>query len=442
MKVLFLASTFFVLSVSANVTISDVYTTNTSSPDEISANGNYVVKEFRTQNTSTSSVSQNGAVSSFSNHFQWAMAHRVNQPEAPNFALIYLRQVNYEISFTVNDPLNLGYIIDVNQVVKGIVSANREEPIQVGMSAGILLGRIDDGSGPVLKTNLAVFGGGVNISGTDLVTYKEKVNFRESDYQTASYSGTRTFKISFASKPSPAGTSVFQNYGGGETSLRYGLETIHQSNGDTSRPDFQFTGYSGLGAEIPSDLGHKVNIRVTALQTILDSDQDGIADENDNCPLTFNPDQSDVDGDGVGDVCDNCVETPNSDQLDSNGNGIGDACDYIDVSYAIFPKKIKCDSNGKLPMGVFSTQDFDATQIDLNTLLFQDIPVTQDNNKLKTEDLDADGDQDLILHFNRSDICYALEAEPTKTDVEVMLEGETTSGDKFRGTTIIQILKK
>ncbi|MEA1868256.1 MAG: thrombospondin type 3 repeat-containing protein, partial [Thermodesulfobacteriota bacterium] len=37
-----------------------------------------------------------------------------------------------------------------------------------------------------------------------------------------------------------------------------------------------------------------------------DSDGDGVPDEMDNCPDTYNPDQSDSDGDGIGDACDNC----------------------------------------------------------------------------------------------------------------------------------------
>ena len=35
-----------------------------------------------------------------------------------------------------------------------------------------------------------------------------------------------------------------------------------------------------------------------------DTDDDGIADNEDNCPETFNPDQADRDGNGVGDACD------------------------------------------------------------------------------------------------------------------------------------------
>lgn len=437
--ILFSLTCFYSTSVFSNVTITNITTANTSSANEIIANGNNVVKEFRTQNTSTSSVVQDGAESSFSNHFQWAMAHRVDQPDAPNYALIYLRQVNYSISFTVNDPNNLGYTIDVNHILKGIASAKRDEPKQVSMFAGILLGRLDDGNGAVLKSNLAVYGGNVNIYGDDPVTYKETIISRESDFSSASYSGTKTFTISFGSSPSPAGTSVFQNFGGGETSLRFGLETQHQSNGDSTTPDFQHTGYSGSGNEIASDLGHKVNITVTALSTIVDSDNDGIEDSVDNCPLTPNTDQADIDGDGIGDACDNCPEAFNPDQADSNGNGIGDVCDFIDVSFSIFPKKLNCKSNGVLPMGIYTTEDFDATDVNLSSLSFQDVPVVEEHDQLHTEDLDSDGDQDVTLHLDKNDVCYALDSYPTKTDIEVELTGETNSGVKFKGSTTIQI---
>jgi len=41
-----------------------------------------------------------------------------------------------------------------------------------------------------------------------------------------------------------------------------------------------------------------------------DTDDDGVPDIEDNCPLIPNPDQRDRDGDGVGDVCDNCIGAP------------------------------------------------------------------------------------------------------------------------------------
>ena len=46
----------------------------------------------------------------------------------------------------------------------------------------------------------------------------------------------------------------------------------------------------------------------------IDSDDDGIANDQDNCPDGYNPDQADADGDGVGDVCDNCPSVANANQ--------------------------------------------------------------------------------------------------------------------------------
>ena len=35
----------------------------------------------------------------------------------------------------------------------------------------------------------------------------------------------------------------------------------------------------------------------------VDTDNDGLTDDQDNCPNTPNPDQEDTDGNGVGDAC-------------------------------------------------------------------------------------------------------------------------------------------
>ena len=59
----------------------------------------------------------------------------------------------------------------------------------------------------------------------------------------------------------------------------------------------------------------------------VDDDEDGIANEEDNCPVAANADQADADEDGIGDVCDNCVDTSNPDQEDTDEDGIGDACE-------------------------------------------------------------------------------------------------------------------
>jgi len=60
-----------------------------------------------------------------------------------------------------------------------------------------------------------------------------------------------------------------------------------------------------------------------------DNDFDGRCADVDNCPVVYNPSQTDTDGDGFGDAnpCDNCPFDYNPSQLDSDGDLRGDACD-------------------------------------------------------------------------------------------------------------------
>jgi hypothetical protein len=61
-----------------------------------------------------------------------------------------------------------------------------------------------------------------------------------------------------------------------------------------------------------------------------DTDQDGVTDLVDVCPLLANPGQQDADHDGRGDICDDCPSVPNPQQTDTDGNVLGDNCQDAD----------------------------------------------------------------------------------------------------------------
>jgi hypothetical protein len=81
--------------------------------------------------------------------------------------------------------------------------------------------------------------------------------------------------------------------------------------------------------EILSNDPARPEVRVpVCIDVVLDSDEDGVLDPFDNCPMVPNPGQEDAgDGDGVGDACDNCPTAVNPGQQDADRDGTGDDCD-------------------------------------------------------------------------------------------------------------------
>ncbi|MEM7247802.1 MAG: hypothetical protein AAF533_20865 [Acidobacteriota bacterium] len=95
-----------------------------------------------------------------------------------------------------------------------------------------------------------------------------------------------------------------------------------------------------------------------------DQDDDGIPDDEDDCPCVGNPLQDDIDSDGVGDACDNCPDDANPDQADADGDGTGDACDDCpDNPTRVIPGPCGCkaictsyDFDGLAPGTIVTTQ--------------------------------------------------------------------------------------
>ncbi|MFH1807579.1 MAG: thrombospondin type 3 repeat-containing protein [Pseudomonadota bacterium] len=117
--------------------------------------------------------------------------------------------------------------------------------------------------------------------------------------------------------------------GGGDGSAGDGAQTT-DANARDSTP--------AVDGSIP-DIGLD---SAMGLDQFVDTDNDGIADTTDNCPMIQNVDQHDLDLDSIGDACDddrdgddelnatdNCPDVANSGQVDSDGDGLGDACDPV-----------------------------------------------------------------------------------------------------------------
>jgi hypothetical protein len=105
-----------------------------------------------------------------------------------------------------------------------------------------------------------------------------------------------------------------------------------------------------------------------------DSDGDGVADSEDNCPSVPNPDQTDTDGDGRGDACDRCLTVnkagSGSGTVISDPAGIfcgGDCTEVYDdgttVTLTAYPGVNSyfvgwsgdCDANGQVTMDADKT---------------------------------------------------------------------------------------
>jgi hypothetical protein len=111
---------------------------------------------------------------------------------------------------------------------------------------------------------------------------------------------------------------------------------------------FDWDGFAARDAVVAESAAYVQGIQVNFPFCNLDSDEDGINSDVDNCPTVPNPLQEDTDGDGRGDACDFCDETvepdtdgdgicdsvdacPGDDFLDTDTDGVADGCDLCPV---------------------------------------------------------------------------------------------------------------
>jgi hypothetical protein len=104
----------------------------------------------------------------------------------------------------------------------------------------------------------------------------------------------------------------------------------------------------------------------------------------------------------------------------------------IDVKPGCLPNAINLKSRGVIPVAILSDGDFDApSMVDPRTILFGPAGAPMEHVRPHAEDVDDDGDLDLVFHFRTEDTGIV------SGETEVFLTGETGEGVPLAGSDTI-----
>ncbi len=94
-------------------------------------------------------------------------------------------------------------------------------------------------------------------------------------------------------------------------------------------------------------------------------------------------------------------------------------------------------SKGKVPVALITSGDFDATQVDPTSVTFGATGTEASATKCRTQDVDSDGNLDMLCHFNNQDAKFTYES------LEGIVMGNLTEdagGTAFEGRGLLKVV--
>ncbi len=115
----------------------------------------------------------------------------------------------------------------------------------------------------------------------------------------------------------------------------------------------------------------------------------------------------------------------------------------IDIKPGDGLSSVHLASNGVIAVAILTTDDFDAAFVDASTVVFAEAFAVHS----VMEDVDDDGDLDMVLHFQVQDTnlaeiyaqMLAEDPDSTRQQFAVSLIGETMDGESFEGTDALDV---
>ncbi len=109
----------------------------------------------------------------------------------------------------------------------------------------------------------------------------------------------------------------------------------------------------------------------------------------------------------------------------------------IDIKPGSDPNSINCENlKGVIPVALLTTNEFDATQVDPSTLMFGPAKAVEAHGTGHLQDVDSDGDTDMVAHFRFGDTGLQC------SDYQARLDGETFEGVYFEGYDAVRMVPR